>query len=73
MPTFTLHYEDDGLGLDKRVEFDGSSPATALEIASSEPPGREAILSADGQPICRLAHADRGLWVVARAIERRCF
>lgn len=65
MPTFTLRYEDDGLGLDKRVEFDGEHPALALSLSAGETPGRRAILLADGKPLCRLGHEEDGFWIVA--------
>jgi len=67
VPTFALHYEDDGVGLDKRVEFDGTSPAVALEVAGAERPGRRATLLVDGEPLCRLGQTDHGLWIVAMA------
>lgn len=67
MPTFTLHYQDDGVGLDKRVEFDGSCPGAALGVARNERPGRQATLLVDGAPLCRLGQTDHGLWIVAMA------
>lgn len=67
MPTFTLRYDDDGLGLDKRVEFDGTNPAIALNLASGEAPGRRAVLLADGKPLCRLGREAGGFWVVAQS------
>ncbi|MBE1526922.1 hypothetical protein GGC65_001378 [Sphingopyxis sp. OAS728] len=67
MPTFTLRYKDDGLGLDKRVEFDATSPAVALGVASAEREGRRAILLADGEPLCELARESEGYWRIAGA------
>jgi hypothetical protein len=66
MPTFTLRYDDDGLGLDKRVEFDGTTPAIALNLASGEAAGRRAVLLADGKPLCRLGREVDGFWIVAQ-------
>ena len=57
MTTFTLRYAEDGLGLEKRVEFDAGNPAQALLIAQGEAEGRWAELSADGKTICRLGRA----------------
>lgn len=67
MKTFTLRYADDGLGLEKRVEFDADTPAQALEIARGEAAGRWAELSIEGRPICRLGREGTGAdhyWVI---------
>ena len=71
--TYTLHYEEDALGLPKRIEFEADSPATALEIAMGEAAGRRALLLADGEPLCQLvkAAADPApYWIVARGSAR---
>ncbi|MBJ7501188.1 MAG: hypothetical protein JHC57_15645 [Sphingopyxis sp.] len=68
MTTFTLRYDEDGLGLEKRIEFDAGNPAQALLIAQGEAAGRWAELSANGKPICRLGRAGAGAgdyWVIA--------
>lgn len=57
MTTFSLHYEDDGLGLEKRVEFEARNAALALSIAHGEAEGRWAELLADGRPVCRLGRS----------------
>lgn len=62
-----LRYEDDGLGVEKRVEFEADSPAQALLIAQGEAEGRWAELSADGQRICQLGREGLGAanyWVI---------
>ncbi len=67
MTTFTLRYREDGLGLEKRIEFDAGNPAPAFSIAQGEAEGRWAELSADGKPICRLGRTgtDAGdYWVI---------
>ncbi|WP_447763923.1 hypothetical protein [Sphingopyxis panaciterrae] len=67
--TYTLRYEEDALGLPKRIEFEAESPAAALEIAMGEAEGRRALLLADGEPLCQLvkAAADPApYWIVAR-------
>ena len=66
--TYTLRYDDDALGVPKRIEFEAASPATALEIAQGEARGREALLLVDGLPLCRLAKAadaDTPYWIIA--------
>jgi hypothetical protein len=66
--TYTLRYEEDALGLPKRIEFEAESPAAALEIAMGEAEGRRALLLADGEPLCQLvkAAADPApYWIVA--------
>lgn len=67
--TYTLRYDEDALGLPKRIEFEADSPAAALEIAMGEAEGRRALLLADGEPLCQLvkAAADPApYWIVAR-------
>ena len=36
MITYALRYEDDGIGIEKRVEFEADTPAQALLIAQGE-------------------------------------
>lgn len=67
MITYMLRYEDDGLGVEKRVEFEADTPARALLIAQSEAEGRWAELSANGRSICRLGRENVGAgnyWVI---------
>ena len=67
MITYTLRYEEDGLGIEKRVEFEAETPAQALLIAQGEVEGRWAELCADGQPVCRLGRQSIGAgnyWVI---------
>ncbi|WP_432769978.1 MAG: hypothetical protein HEQ22_04315 [Sphingopyxis sp.] len=55
--TYTLRYDEDAVGLPKRIEFEADSPAAALEIAMGEAEGRRALLLADGAPLCQLVKA----------------
>lgn len=67
--TYTLCYDDDALGLPKRIEFEAESPAMALEIAKGEADGRQARLLVDGEPLCQLVKApaaDAPYWIIAR-------
>lgn len=67
MATYRLNYAEDGLGLEKRVEFDADSPAHALEIARCEAEGRWAELSVEGRSICRFGREGVGLdhfWII---------
>lgn len=66
--TYTLRYDDDALGVPRRIEFETASPAMALEIAQGEARGREALLLVEGLPLCRLAKAadaDAPYWIIA--------
>lgn len=68
--TYTLCYEDDCRGLEKRVRFEAASAATALEIARGEAGGRWALLMCEGEILCRLEREAVGsseYWVVAPA------
>jgi hypothetical protein len=66
--TYTLRYDDDALGIGKRVEFEAANAAYALEIARGEADGRRALLLENGRPLCRLEKAapgDATFWIVA--------
>jgi hypothetical protein len=66
--TYTLCYEDDAVGIGKRVEFEATNAAVALEIALGEADGRRALLLESGRPLCRLQKAapgDATFWIVA--------
>jgi hypothetical protein len=68
--TYTLRYEDDAVGVAKRIEFEAETPASALEIAGGEAEGRRALLLQNGQPLCRLTKAFPGeapYWILAGA------
>jgi hypothetical protein len=55
--TYTLRYDDDAVGIGKRVEFEAANAAYALEIARGEADGRRALLLENGRPLCRLEKA----------------
>jgi hypothetical protein len=66
--TYTLRYDDDAVGIGKRVEFEAANAAYALEIARGEADGRRALLLEYGRPLCRLEKAvpgDASFWIVA--------
>lgn len=65
--TYTLCYQEDCRGLEKRVRFEAASAAVALEIAQGEADGRWALLLCDGEILCRLERAAAGpgqYWVI---------
>ena len=67
MITYTLRYEEDRFGVEKRVEFEADTPARALLLAQGEAEGRWAELCANGQIICRLGREGVGAgnyWVI---------
>lgn len=67
MATYTLCYEDDRRGLEKRVHFEAATPAVALEIAQGEAGGRWALLLCEGEVLCRLEREAVGLseyWLI---------
>lgn len=66
-PTLMLHYDEDHIGLEKRLLFEAASPASALDIAAGEAAGRSARLFVDGAPLCSLLKADddNPYWIVA--------
>lgn len=67
-PTLMLHYDDDAMGLEKRLLFEAATPAAALDVAAGEAAGRHARLFVDGTPLCSLLKADEDhpYWIVAR-------
>lgn len=67
MSTLMLHYDDDDIGLEKRLLFEAANPAAALEIAAGEAAGRHARLFVDGTPLCSLLKADEDnpYWIIA--------
>ncbi|HZG32935.1 MAG TPA: hypothetical protein VEZ59_06645 [Sphingopyxis sp.] len=70
--TLMLHYDDDDIGLEKRLLFEAASLAAALEIAAGEAAGRHARLFVDGTPLCSLLKADEDnpYWIVAASATR---
>lgn len=66
-PTITLHYDDDAIGIEKRLLFEAATPAAALEVAAGEAAGRHARLFVDGEPLCSLLKADNEhpYWIIA--------
>lgn len=68
--TFSLYYDDDDVGIAKRVEFEAPNAALALDIAGGEAEGRLVILCEGARPLCRLVKSAAGtapLWVVLSA------
>lgn len=65
--TYTLCYQEDCRGLEKRVRFEAANAAVALEIAQGEADGRWALLLCDGEILCRFERAAAGpgqYWVI---------
>lgn len=62
--SYSLQFDDDGVGLPKRIEFEAASAGVALEIAERECNGRWALLVRDGRPVCRVGH-NAGTWTIA--------
>lgn len=52
-PAFVLHYQDRWFGVEKRVAFDAPDLAAALAMMEHEPIGGWAVLSMDGEVVCR--------------------
>lgn len=68
MPTYTLSYQEDGLGCARRIEFDAVDSSAALRVAQQTKPGRRALLSEGKRPLCRIERRALGpssdIWVV---------
>ena len=61
--SYSLQFDDDGVGLPKRIEFEAASAGIALEIEERECDGRWALLVCDGQALCRVGH-NGGTWTI---------
>ncbi|KHK90891.1 hypothetical protein [Novosphingobium malaysiense] len=62
--TYRLKFEDDGLGVDKIVEFMAPDPAKALMIAGLEAANRYAELWQGNKRICRLRRTEEQVWLI---------
>ena len=62
--SYSLQFDDDGIGLPRRVEFEASSAGAALEIAEEQCDGRWAVLLCDGTALCRVGRS-AGAWMIA--------
>lgn len=61
--SYSLRFDDDGIGLQKRVDFEAVSTSIALEIAESECNGRWALLICEGTAMCQIGH-NAGAWLI---------
>lgn len=69
--TYTLCYQEDGRGVEKRIRFEARSAAVALDIACGEAEGRWALLLCGEEILCRLEREAVGpgcLWVIDAAL-----
>ncbi len=62
--SYSLQFDDDGIGLPRRVEFEASNAGAALEIAEEQCDGRWAVLLCDGAALCRVGRS-AGAWMIA--------
>ncbi len=62
--SYSLQFEDDGVGLARRVEFEAASAGAALEIAEEQCNGRWAVLLCDGAALCRVGRS-AGAWMIS--------
>jgi hypothetical protein len=62
--SYSLQFEDDGVGLARRVEFEAASAGVALEIAEEQCNGRWAVLLCDGAALCRVGRS-AGAWMIS--------
>lgn len=61
--SYSLQFDDDGIGLPRRVEFEASNAGAALEIVEEQCDGRWAVLLCDGTALCRVGHS-AGAWMI---------
>jgi len=66
MLTCSLRYADDGVGVEKRVEFRANDPAAALAFAHREASRRSAELWCEDRKLCTLRRVGAGsdVWEV---------
>lgn len=66
MQTYRLKLADDGIGIEKFIDFDGLDASSALSVLSNESHGRRAELWNGDRLVCTLER-DRdggGFWMV---------
>lgn len=66
MHTYRIKLADDGIGVERTIEFEGEDTAAALNVLSTIDGGRRAELFEDGNFVCTLKQDQRfkGLWKV---------
>lgn len=68
MQTYRLKFTDDGIGVDKIVEFDATNQAEALQVLQRHAKGRWTELWHNGVRLCRLFREGDGLfWIEPRS------
>ena len=73
MQTFRLKLADDGIGMEKFIDFDGLDASSALSVLSNECEGRRAELWNGGNLVCTIER-DRegsGFWKVNAPAKAR--
>ncbi|GGD73212.1 hypothetical protein [Croceicoccus mobilis] len=60
MQSFRLKLTDDGIGLEKFIDFDGRDAGAALEVLDNEAAGRRAELWSGEQFVCALTRDSDG-------------
>ncbi|MEZ5656734.1 MAG: hypothetical protein R3E04_12790 [Sphingobium sp.] len=68
MPTYSLRYATDGLGEAKRIDFEASDPAMALELVKAEVSNRHAELWDACNMLCLMKYGDDGVWQLSGSI-----
>lgn len=64
MQTYRLKFEDDGIGVDKIVEFDSPNQGEALLVMQNHARGRWAELWHEGRLLCGVCRERDGLFLV---------
>ena len=62
MPLYVLKFSDDGLGVEKRIEFDAADPGSALAVAAGEAPNRKAELWEESRRLCTIRRSETAVW-----------
>lgn len=62
MPLYTLKFLDDGVGVEKRIEFDAADAGRALDVAKCEAPNRNAELWEGTKRLCTIRRAEAAFW-----------
>lgn len=64
MNTYRIVLDDDGVGLDKRIEFEAEDAAQALMVLEREGRGRRAKVWENEAPLCSLVRLREGFWTI---------
>lgn len=65
MAVYMLKFFDDGIGIDKIIQFKAEDPGTALTVAKIEAPDRDAELWEGFRKLCTIRRSSADVWSIS--------